>query len=249
MKFIHLSDLHFHRNNNHDAKETLSRIQERCPEHKLIITGDLTDDGHEGQLETVRDCLMPFKGRVFLAPGNHDFGANGNFYSLERARLFDAYLSKPLDQGGTFAGDNEPVVNILRDDKDEIMVIGLDTNIESNNPFDFACGEVGKRQLAVLDTIFSDPENARYFKLLFFHHHPFMHNHPFMELKDARDLIRTIYRRVQIVLFGHKHEAGLWQDRLNIPYFLASGDSPRSRSAREIEIERGRVKVREIEVR
>ncbi len=77
-------------------------------------------------------------GRIFIVPGNHDFGAMGNFYSKERAKRFDEKLTIPLKQGGTFYKENKPVVNIIKDKNASVMLIGLDTNLKTNHPFDFA---------------------------------------------------------------------------------------------------------------
>ena len=144
MKFIHISDLHFHMNaaDNTAANKLLSNIGEHYPDHKLIVTGDITDDGHPKQFKNAWDGLKPFRGNVFIAPGNHDFGAKGNFYSRERARRFDEMLSMPLQQGGTFTGDNTPVVNIVQEGDVRAVLIALDTNLETYTPVDFACGAV-----------------------------------------------------------------------------------------------------------
>ncbi len=183
MKFIHLSDLHLHTHDedNVGAIATLDYVKATYPDHKLIITGDITDDGIEEQYKVAIKALEPCNGRVYICPGNHDFGAAGNFYSRERAERFDRMLSVPLKQGGTFTGDPTPVVNIVRDGSTEVMLIALDTNLETDNPFDFACGEVGSAQLAALNTILNSPSSTAIKKILFFHHHPFMHGNPFME--------------------------------------------------------------------
>ena len=98
MKFIHLSDLHFHskESDNLAAVKLLEFIRYAYPTHKLIITGDIVDDGHEEQYKWALEMLEPFTGRLFLCPGNHDFGVRGNLYSPERAERFDRYLSVPL---------------------------------------------------------------------------------------------------------------------------------------------------------
>lgn len=238
MKFIHLSDLHFHGHeaDNTDVLATLNYIHAHYPQHNLIITGDIVDDGHEEQYIQAVQALEPFLGRIFIAPGNHDFGAKGNFYSQERAERFDEFLSIPLKQGGSFTGDQTPVVNLLREDGLKFMLIALDTNLETDHPFDFACGEVGERQLRFLETILSDPFSHDFVKILFFHHHPFIHNDPFMELTDARQLMRTIYNRVNVLLFGHKHVMGRWENADGISYILASDNSPGKNFAREIVI-------------
>jgi len=250
MKLIHLSDLHFHQNNkdNQEAVTMLAYIKEHYPNHYLVITGDIVDDGHEKQYKCAFNALKEFQDQIFICPGNHDFGAAGNFYSQERAERFDEYLSVPLKQGGTFTGDKTPVVNIFKEKKQQTMLIALDTNLETEQPFDFACGAVGEKQLAFLNTILSSPVNKNIIKILFFHHHPFMHNNPFMELKDGLNLIRTIFSRVDAVLFGHKHESKLFKNINGIPFILASDNSPGKEFARELTIENNNIKVNDIKI-
>jgi hypothetical protein len=55
-------------------------------------------------------------------------------------------LSKPPKQGVTFAGQAAPVVNFVGDTGNRVMLNALDTNLETDHPFDFACGEVGRVQ-------------------------------------------------------------------------------------------------------
>jgi len=243
MKFIHLSDLHFHRRkkDNKEATNVLEFIKKQYPNHYLIVTGDIVDDGHEEQYNRAFEAFKSFMGKVFISPGNHDFGAVGNFYSRERSERFDEMLSIPLQQGGTFSRDNTPVVNIVEEKNERAMLIALDTNLETDHPFDFACGELGDKQLSALDTILATTDNM--IKLLFFHHHPFIHNNPFMELKDAYELMRVIFNRVDVVLFGHKHVSKQWGNMGGIDYFLASDNSPGKDLAREITIEKGAVNV------
>lgn len=251
MRFIHLSDLHIHcsKDDNTEASAILDYVKSQYPGHYLIITGDIVDDGHEQQFKNAYKMLKPFKGKIFVCPGNHDFGAAGNFYSRERAERFDAELATPLQQGGTFTGDTTPVVNIVEEGSDRAMLIGLDTNLETVHPFDFACGEVGSLQLETLDAILSDPSTSSMIKMLFFHHHPFMHNNPFMELTDAKDLMRTIYYRVHVVLFGHKHVSKSWENMNGIQFVLASDNSPGKDYAREICIEENEITVNDITIR
>lgn len=238
MKFIHLSDLHIHtgRSSNIDVTATLNFISENYPYHALIVTGDITDDGSEDQYDNAYNLLNPFKGRIFLCPGNHDFGALGNMYSHERALRFDQYLANQLAQGGTFKGDSTPVVNVVREQDVEIMLIALDSNIETHHPFDFACGEIGEYQLKALNSILTSSQSSGVIKVLFFHHHPFMVNDPFMELKDAKELARVVYGKVDVILFGHKHEVGQWNNRWGTKHILAADNSPRKNFAKEINI-------------
>lgn len=250
MKILHLSDLHFHRNDgdNQEVTAALANVLRKYQDHLIVITGDIVDDGHEKQYEKAFEQLKEFKGRLFIAPGNHDFGALGNFYSKEMARRFDEMLSKPLEQGGTFGAENKPVINVVKEGQDSVMLIGLDTNLETDHPFDFACGEVGETQLAQLTTILASPIVPEMKRVLFFHHHPFVHNNPFMELKDGPGLVRAVYGKVDVILFGHKHEMMKWENRWNLRYILASDNSPGKRKAGEITIKDGAVKFKYVNI-
>jgi len=250
MKILHLSDLHFHRNNkdNKEVNKTLDTVNTKYSNHYIIITGDIVDDGHEEQYENAFNKLKQFKNRIFIVPGNHDFGAAGNFYSQERGKRFDDMLSIPLGQGGTFLADNKPVVNFVRNGSDSVMFIALDTNLETDHPFDFACGEVGDTQLNALSTILGSPTIPETKKILFFHHHPFMQNHPFMELKDAPELARVVFNRVDVILFGHKHEMMKWENRWGVRYILASDNSPGKSKAGEITIKNGVIKMQYVDI-
>ena len=236
MKFIHLSDLHIHRYDasNKKVEELFDCIEKKYKDYYLIITGDITDDGDERQYEKAYNILKNFKDKLFICPGNHDFGAIGNYFSMERAKRFDEMLATPLGQNGTFIGENIPVINVLKDAGNEIILIALDTNLETESVFDYACGEVGEKQLKYLNTILSDGSVKNMTKIIFMHHHPFMVNNPFMELKDARDFFETSYLKADLLLFGHKHESRLWKNADGFKYILASDNSPGKDYAREI---------------
>lgn len=250
MQFIHLSDLHI-RTRHEDNAETstmLDFIADQYPKHRLIVTGDITDDGAPVQYANAYALLKPFTGKIYIVPGNHDFGAAGNFYSHERAIRFDTMLAQPLAQGGTFTGDSTPVVNTIREQGLTIMLIALDSNLETNHPFDFACGQIGKGQLNALETILNSSLGTSFVNVLFFHHHPFMVNDPFMELKDAGKLARVVYGKVDLVLFGHKHEMREWEQRWGTKYMLASDNSPGKQFAKEITIDASGIRVAPIPI-
>lgn len=250
LQFLHLSDLHLHRHdaNNVEAVKVLDYAGAHYPQHHLVVTGDITDDGHPEQYAQAARLLKPWQGRLFLCPGNHDFGAAGNFFSPERAHRFDTALSTPLRQGGLFAGDNLPVTNVVHDGDTSVLIIALDTNLETEDPFDFACGEVGKKQLRSLDTLLGSRSVSGMTKILLLHHHPFMHGHPFMELKDAARLMRVCHQRVDVMMFGHKHVSAMWQGRCDIPYILAADNSPGKDWAREVTVRGREVSVEDVKI-
>lgn len=251
MKFLHLSDLHFHtkESDNTSVLNLLKHIEGEYPEHYLIITGDITDDGKDAQYKNALNNLKQFKGRVFICPGNHDFGATGFLYSASRAKKFDEELMIPLNQGGKFYRQNEPVINVVEENNEKVMLIALDSNLETTNPFDCACGEVGGNQLEYLDFVLSDPATINIPKIIFLHHHPFIISDPFMELKDAENFMRKLYGKVKILMFGHKHKSKYWSDHGGITHILAAENTTiNSRYIREISISSNIISINNIEI-
>lgn len=266
MKFIHLSDLHFHdekglnKEENKKVRKALEYIKENYRDHKLIITGDVVDDGDKDQYKRAFDALEPFKGRLYMCPGNHDYGIMGNAYSPACENSFDEYLSTPL-QGSDkkFAGEKKPVVFEL---EENIVLIALNTNLRTNSKplldlkletrykLDFARGEVGNTQLAQLGTILSNPSYTNKLKILFLHHHPFTHFAPLTELEDSHKLLDKISGKVHVVLFGHKHKSGMYKNPngFEIPWALASDDSPGKGVAREITIKNKNITIIEVPI-
>jgi 3',5'-cyclic AMP phosphodiesterase CpdA len=236
-KFLHISDLHIHKcyEKNTDVTLLFDYISKNYPEHKIIITGDITDDGDKIQYENAYEYLKPFEGRLFICPGNHDYGIMGNIYSADRAQMFDEYLSMPLKQNGCFKGCTTPIINTIIDGDSKIDLIALDSNLETSIPFDFACGEIGEQQLDFLREYFKEKNNR--VKIIFFHHHPFIIDDPFMKLRDAEELVRIIYNNVDVVLFGHKHVMWSWEKIWGSKHVLASDNSPGKYCAKEIVVD------------
>jgi len=241
-KGIHISDLHIKEDENDNLKVRLllETIHSSFPEHELIITGDITDDGEAKQYENAVKYLEPFVGRLDLNPGNHDGGWKGNLFSLKRLRRFDSFLG-PLHKGGFFAGDNIPIYKVING----VRIISLDTNLETINPFDFACGEVGATQLKFLDEMLTRSKEVN---LLSFHHHPFVRNDPFMELKDAKELAQVIFGRVHVLMFGHRHVQEHWEGRWDIPHILAAGKVSEETTVAEITIDNDGISIDYVEV-
>jgi 3',5'-cyclic AMP phosphodiesterase CpdA len=250
VKFIHISDQH-----NHGALWR-NRIQSRFHDglrqflntHILIDTGDISDDGFKDQYKIIQDAMAPWLGKWYFCPGNHDFGIAGLFYDPASALLFDEMLSGPFGQGGVFRGMNAPVVNMVEDGRDRVMLIALDSNLETPDPWDFACGEIGSHQLTALSAILNDaPDEV--VKIVFMHHHPWMHWHPFMRLLDAQSLLMRLRGRIDVLLFGHRHEEGMWRGKWNIPLSIAAPSSPQVPWVREIVVEKGEVSTNVIQWR
>jgi predicted MPP superfamily phosphohydrolase len=249
IRFLHLSDLHFHSDpaRNAAVAALLQSIAADYPDHHLLITGDITDDGGEAQCENACAALLPFRGRVWLVPGNHDYGPFGNFYDETCARRFDRFLATPFDLP-SFAEGDVPSVKVLETPADKVLLIGLNSNLRTMDPFDFACGEIGESQRARLAQILSNSRHQSRLKIVYLHHHPFYHN-PFFRLLDSEAFLRVVFNRADVLAFGHKHVAGLWQGAPGVPWIVAAEDSPGRATVREISLDARQIEVRDVPVR
>ena len=140
------------------------------------------------------------------------------------------------------------MVHVVKAGDDSVMLIDLDSNLETEVPFDFACEEISDRQLCGLDAILGNPDNAAMTKLLFFHHHPFMRNDPFMELKNARKLQPIVYGRLDVLLFGHRHVSKMWENKGGVHFVLAADGSPGKAYASEIVVFKKTIKVQDVSI-
>lgn len=241
MKFIHISDTHWHSTTrwNRNQLRLMKALAPYRKTHHLLDTGDITDDGHYAQYERVQEAMERWKGRWVCCPGNHDFGTAGVFYDPVKALRFDEMISEPFNNG-SFSGINMTMVKLIEDGPDKVLVIALDSNLETLTPWDFACGEIGKYQLNVLSGILKDaPRDA--VKIVMMHHHPWIHLNPFMWLRDATSLLMRLRGRIDVLLFGHRHWEGLWRGKWNIPLTIAAPAAYEAPWFREIVVDRGRV--------
>jgi hypothetical protein len=61
--------------------------------------------------------------------------------------------------------------------------------------------------------------------------------------------MRAIYNKIDVLLFGHKHVAGMWKNVNGIQYILACDNSPGKDWAREISIEEGKIEVTDLSIK
>lgn len=210
-RLFHISDLHIHKNpaDNSAVEKSIKLIAEKYQNHKIIITGDITDDGSALQMEEAKRILKPIADRIYLCAGNHDYGYLGLCY---QEVALNRFLSMTRDLGVCLYACKGIAFKI--DVDANLMLISADSNRQSDKYFglnDFACGEFGASQLACLSNLLAMPQYRGYNKILFFHHHPIYHTDPTMRLLDADKLIDVIRQKVEVILFGHKHEMASWK--------------------------------------
>lgn len=223
MKILHISDLHIRRfiEDNVPIFRLLAVIEERYPEHLVILTGDIVDDGLEEQYLMAEALLRPLHRRLMIVPGNHDEAIEGNYYSPGLKKNYEDFktLLSPVPSCTTI---------------DSIRFMGLNSVLEIKSPteFDWACGKIGEEQLNALDQFLSAGQR----NVVFLHHHPFYHVST-MKLLDADKFLAVCKDRTDILLFGHEHKAEVWLNQYGITIISASGKTPDDRSAHEIDTE------------
>jgi len=66
-------------------------------------------------------------------------------------------------------------------------------------------------------------------------------------LKDAHELMGTVYERVDVVMFGHKHKSKMWDDYHGIRYAIAAGSTAEPNFVlREIDVSASGIRVNQI---
>lgn len=194
MRLWHISDLHISKNpvKNQVVALKLGALKDAMGnDDQLIITGDLTDDGHPQQYAQAHALLSSFTGRTILVPGNHDYGPSGigyipscvrSFWSLA-AMLGD--VSQPCDLGNS-------------------RILVLDSCLKTGSPADFSRGEIGAAQLRRLSADIDKAHYAGKKIIVALHHH--IYERWVLALKDYQEFLNATWCKADYVLFGHKHE-------------------------------------------
>ncbi len=212
IEILHVSDLHFGKSPyiNGLSKSLLNAASDRYPfagkeNTYLLVTGDITDHGKPSEYNRAGQALSPFAGRVFVTPGNHDYGSlGGTLYSEKSAKHFDDPFAKALGFGHPFF-EKKVYVHELKDQSGHTLVmIGLNSCAKEGLQ-DFAQGEIGDSQRSELADILAQ-YNAKTPKILFLHHIPNREaDFPdIMTLKDWQELMEVVGDKVDVLAFGHQ---------------------------------------------
>lgn len=222
IEIFHVSDLHFKTfdSENAAAKHLLSRIADtyfnpKLENRYLLITGDVTDSGNVYEYGAAQDSLLPFKEKIIITPGNHDYATdnNGCGYSKDSARYFDNPFASGLRFEWAFFNKKVYSCKLFdQSDKCPLIMIGLNS-CRKVKELDFAQGEIGADQLQELKSKLQEYErdHPHVPKLLFLHHIPHKDAYCWcgMTLVDWRALMKTIRKDeshlfVNVIAFGHQ---------------------------------------------
>lgn len=280
MKLVHISDTHIGAGENADRLNRLvdSLLRNNDPESCVVLhTGDLIDSAtgeNRREARKILDRLAQNGFRVFLSPGNHDYGGKSGVDEHEAKIFKEEFASYIFDS----AQQGFPVLTPLGD---KYVLIGLDSNAAELNCWNrwYAEGHLGSAQLDRLNHML-DSDLVRDKKVvLYLHHHPFYYGYSvrpdigdkdffwhlkvrftrlFRRLKDAYSLCQIIRDRVDVLCFGHMHlgldcsgESGKYGIKLALDggsTTCTEGDSDRMR-CRIIDLDELTYKVRMIKIR
>jgi hypothetical protein len=212
IELLHVSDLHLGKNAymNGAAKSLLKAVSERYPfagkeNTYLLVTGDFTDHGKNSEYDLAGQALSPFRDRVFVTPGNHDYGSwFGTDYNEDKAKHFDTPFASDLGFKHTFF-DKKVFVRELQDQAGHtLLMIGLNSCAKVGTE-DGAQGEIGEDQRNELAGIL-ERYDANIPKILFLHHIPNKDAaYPWlMTLKDWKELMAVVGDKVDVLAFGHQ---------------------------------------------
>ena len=96
-KIIHISDLHFGKEDPEIARALLGDIQNLSPDI-VVISGDLTQRARSGQYQRAADFLDQLKFPKLVVPGNHDIALFNLFYRFARPlRRFRKYFGDEMN--------------------------------------------------------------------------------------------------------------------------------------------------------
>jgi 3',5'-cyclic AMP phosphodiesterase CpdA len=226
IRIIHLSDLHVRsrktRPENENASVLAGHLVERYSGSKkrnfVVITGDLVDDAKTIQYRHLeRMILEKLRGKftILAVPGNHDYARWGNHFDPRAPQRFrDRVIEIPAHPNPAVTPSNE-------DGERRILFVGVDSADPGDVAF-FANGIVDQAQRARLADVLKEPTYQDYFKVIYVHHHPFLRE-SFVSFQEAEPFLELIRKKVDLVLFGHKHVHEPFFGRYGIPVMLASG--------------------------
>jgi 3',5'-cyclic AMP phosphodiesterase CpdA len=190
MKIWHISDLHIRQmtRDNEKVQKCLQDIWAQFGQDDiLVVAGDVTDDGSARQYKRAANLLSRFKGKIILAPGNHDFGWLGNFFTWRAYRRWGKFV-KEMDG------------NTVTNTKYKFIVV--DSCLHTGSPHDFAQGRVGWYQRQKLKLKLW---STKLKPIVVFHHDIYCQDWV-LQLKDDAKVMRLLIGKATYVLFGHSHE-------------------------------------------
>ena len=198
---VHLSDLHVGRGEGgDDVLERMCRQLLRRKVDHVVVTGDITHRGRQGEWERFRAAFagLEAEGRLSLVPGNHD-------------RLNDEVATAMMPGGARVVVEPRPGLHL----------VGFDSTGPHNRSFRASHGLLTRADVEQIVEAFdrAPPETLG---VLLLHHHLLplpRDNHAERlaswlgwasggELELGGELLLALRGRCDLVLHGHRHDPG-----------------------------------------
>lgn len=194
-RVLHLSDLHFGRNDRPESIEALGRLVEEARPELVIASGDLTHRGLRTQHEKASAFLRGLDLPLLTIPGNHDIP-----YSVPKR------FTRPWQEFERLWETTEPVYR-----SETLIVVGLN----SVRPWRHQSGRVRDNQVQRAAEVFAEaPESA--LRIVTFHHHLLgapWRSHKKPVAKRNRVLAGLVEAGADLVLAGHIHQSTVAERR------------------------------------
>jgi 3',5'-cyclic AMP phosphodiesterase CpdA len=195
-RVLHLSDLHFGRNDSLVSIEALARlVAEQAPE-LVIASGDLTHRGRRAQHERAGRFLRDLGVPLLTVPGNHDIPFT-----------FPKRFTQPWAEFEREWETTEPVYR-----SDNLLVAGLN----SVRPWRHQSGRLRDAQVRSARELFHDEAPEHAFRIAVLHHH--LLGAPWRSRKKPvaqrnRVLAGLVEAGADLILAGHIHQSAVAERR------------------------------------
>jgi 3',5'-cyclic AMP phosphodiesterase CpdA len=194
-RVLHLSDLHFGRNDKPESIEALARLIEEVQPELVIASGDLTHRGLRSQHERAGEFLRGLELPLVTIPGNHDI-----------PYTFPKRFTSPWQEFERLWATTQPIYT-----SETLVVAGLN----SVRPWRHQSGAVRDHQLQQVHEAFAGVPDGAY-RIVTLHHH--LLGAPWRSRKRPvakrnRVLAGLVDAGAELVLAGHIHQSTIAERR------------------------------------
>ena|SRR5215210_1722099 len=195
-RVLHLSDLHFGRNDKPESIEALGRLVEEQQPELVIASGDLTHRGLPRQHDNAADFLRGLGLPLLAIPGNHDI-----------PYTFPKRFTRPWTEFERHWTTTEPVYR-----SDTLVVAGLN----SVRPWRHQSGRLRDDQVERARELFREEAPDDAFRIVTFHHH--LLGAPWRTRKKPvakrnSVLASLVEAGADLILAGHIHQSTIAERR------------------------------------
>lgn len=194
-RILHVSDLHFGRNDKAESIEALARLIEEVRPELVLASGDLTHRGLRTQHDRVAEFLRGLALPVLSIPGNHDI-----------PYTFPKRFTRPWAEFERLWETTEPVYR-----SEQIVAVGLN----SVRPWRHQSGRLKPHQVERAAEVFREaPDGA--LRVVALHHH--LLGAPWRSRKKPVAKRNAVLRGLvdagaELILAGHIHQSTIAERR------------------------------------